>query len=154
MSDLTCPVSEERVDENVTRVGAFLVILTTLIALYTNWYILSFVLGVDFALRAFTDGAYSPVKYLAKLFSLVLQLPKKRIDAAPKKFAAGVGFAFALSIGIAQATGYLFTSYSIGCVLLLCAALESFVGYCVGCVVYTYVVLPVLNKFQTLPPEL
>lgn len=154
MSDLTCPVSEERVDENATRVGAFFVIATTLVALYTNWYALSLLLATDFALRAFTNGTFSPLKHFAKIFAIVLQLPKKPIDAAPKKFAAGVGFVFALSIAIAQVAGFILTSYSIGAVLLVCAALESFVGYCVGCVVYTYLVLPVMNKFQQLPPEL
>lgn len=146
MNDLTCPVSEERVDENATRVGAFLVIIISIISLVSQWYSISFLLAIDFALRAFTDGTYSPVKQLAKNIAIVISLPKKPIDAAPKKFAAGVGLVFAASIGLAQAAGYILTSYGIGAVLLLCAALESFIGYCVGCVVYTYIVLPIKNK--------
>ncbi len=146
MSDITCPVSEQRVDENATRVGAFLVIVIAVVALYTGVYWLSILLAVDFAIRAFTnEGTFSPIKQVSKLVSTQLNLPKKPIDAAPKKFAAGVGFAFAISIAVAQFFLFANTAYAIGSVLLVCALLESFFAYCVGCVVYTYLVLPLLK---------
>lgn len=147
MSDITCPVSEYRVDENATRVGAFLVIVIAVAALYTGVYWLSILLAVDFAIRAFTDeGTFSPIKQVAKLVATQLNLPKKPIDAAPKKFAAGVGFVFALSIAVAQFFLFTNTAYAIGGVLLVCAVLESFFAYCVGCVVYTYLVVPLLKQ--------
>lgn len=146
MSDITCPVSEQRVDENTTRIGAFWVIVIAVVALYTGLYWLSVLLAVDFAIRAFTDGEFSMVKQLSILVSTQLKLPKKPIDAAPKKFAAGVGFAFALSIAIAQFFVFTKIAYAIGSVLLVCAVLESALAYCVGCVVYTYLVLPLLTK--------
>jgi len=147
MSDITCPVSAQRVDENSTRIGAFLVIVIAVVALYTGIYWLSILLAVDFAIRAFTnEGKFSPIKQLAKLLANQLSVPKKPIDAAPKKFAAGVGFAFAISIAVAQFFLFTKTAYAIGSVLLVCAVLESFFAYCVGCIVFTFLVLPLLKQ--------
>lgn len=146
MNDLSCPVSADRVDENATRIVAAIVIVVTVTALYSGFYWLSLLLAADFGLRAFTQGNYSLLKNAAKFAVTQLALPPKPVDAAPKKFAAGVGLAFALAIGIAQFFGFTYTAYGIGSVLLLCAFLESAFAYCVGCVVYTYLVLPVLNR--------
>jgi hypothetical protein len=148
MSDLTCPISDERVDENTTRLVAGITIVITLPALYFIAYPVFVLLGLDFAIRAFTKGDYSLFRNIGKVLSGQLKLPKKPIDAAPKKFAAGVGLAFSLAIAIAQFTGFIKTAWLIGAVLLICAFLESVFAYCVGCVVYTYLVLPLLRKFE------
>lgn len=146
MNDLSCPVSADRVDENATRIVAAIVIVITVTALYFGFYWLSLLLAADFGLRAFTLGNYSLLKNVAKFAVTQLTLTPKPVDAAPKKFAAGVGLAFALAISIAQFFGFTYTAYGIGSILLFCAILESAFAYCVGCVVYTYLVLPVLNR--------
>ncbi|UPT65456.1 MAG: DUF4395 domain-containing protein [Sphingobacteriales bacterium JAD_PAG50586_3] len=148
MSEVTCPISDERVDENTTRVVAAITIIITLPALYFNAYPVFILLGLDFAIRAFTKGDYSVLRNAGKALSTALNLPKKPIDAAPKKFAAGVGLAFSITIAILQLAGLTNTALLLGAVLLVCAFLEAALAYCVGCVVYSYLVLPVIGKFK------
>jgi len=148
VSELICPVSGERVDENTTRFVATITILITMPALYFNAYPVFILLGLDFGIRAFTKGNYSLLRKAGKAISTVLNIPKKPIDAAPKKFAAGVGLAFSITIAIAQFVGLVNTAVFFGGVLLVCAFLEAALAYCVGCVVYSYLVLPLLNKFN------
>ena len=145
--NIICPISADRVNENVARVGAFFVILLTLAGLFTGFWPLFFALGADFALRSFTSGELSPIRFAAKWTAKqVLNLGEKPTDAAPKKFAAGVGVAFSLAIGLLLLLQWNTAALVVGGILLTCAALESFLGFCVGCVVYTALVVPFLKK--------
>lgn len=146
MEDLTCPISTERVDENTTRVVAAIVVIIGVITLYTQNPAPALLLALDFSIRAFTKKPYSLLRLIARNIAAVLHLKEKPIDAAPKKFAAGVGFVFSIVIAIALLTGFVKTAFIAGSILLVCAVLESAFAYCVGCVVYTYLVLPILNK--------
>lgn len=148
MSELTCPISDERVDENTTRIVAAITIIIGLPALYFSAYPVFILLGIDFGIRAFTKGDYSLLRNAGKALSVALSLPKKPIDAAPKKFAAGVGLAFSITIAITQFAALANTALFFGAVLLVCAFLEAALAYCVGCVVYSYIVLPVIGRFK------
>ncbi|TAF67769.1 MAG: DUF4395 domain-containing protein [Cytophagales bacterium] len=147
LSTITCPVSAERVNESVVRLSAFLVVLLSLLALFIQSYGLMLILAIDFGLRAFTIGKWSVLKQFSMNATQWLKLPQKLTDAAPKKFAAAVGFMFCLGIAICLYFGLLNTAYTITAVLLICAFLESFAGYCVGCQVYSWVYLPLKKAF-------
>jgi len=95
---VNCPVSPQKVNENVARIVAFLVIIVASIGIYYKLPFLFALLAFDFYLRTFTTGKYSPLKYVAKKLSGYLHLSKKMTDAAPKKFAAGLGIIFSISI--------------------------------------------------------
>src|ERR1700739_3613460 len=95
---ITCPVSAVKVNENIARVVAFFTILVVITGTYFKLPILIALLAIDFFLRAFTNGKYSPLKYLARRSSDYLGLDEKPTDAAPKKFAAGIGLFFSLAI--------------------------------------------------------
>lgn len=146
MSEITCPISDDRVDENTTRVVAAIVITIGVFTLYTGYSLPIFLLAADFAVRGFTNKPYSVLRLAARNISAVLNLPVKPVNAAPKKFAAGVGFAFCMAIGLALLLGFYKTAYGVGAVLLVCAVLEFAFAYCVGCVVYTFMVLPLIKK--------
>jgi hypothetical protein len=120
--------------------------MAAMIALYALTGFVLFVLAIliDFFIRAFTQRQYSPFSWLACQFAQLLEFPAKPIDKAPKIFAARVGFLFALATTILH-----FFSPTAGLIvglsLMSFALLESVFDFCVGCVVYTYVVLPVFG---------
>lgn len=134
----TCPVSAERVNENVVRTIAAAVIVLTGISVLLHNYVLLLFLAADFALRAFTPGNWSLLRMLAVQLVRRIRIAARPVDAAPKRFAAGVGFVFALAAAAALFSGWNITAYVITGVLAVCALLEAVFAFCVGCVVYTW----------------
>ena len=145
-SGATCPVSLERVNDSAVRLGAFLTICLSIVGLYTENSIVFGCLGLDFALRAFSFARFSPIALLSKFLVPVLNLPTQMVDAAPKKFAAGVGLLFCALIAGFLSAQWFQTADFLGGILLVCASFEAFLGYCVGCQVYSWFVLPFLRK--------
>ena len=143
MENIVCPISDERVDENVVRAIAFFALTIIIFGYYTESSVIFVSLAADFALRAFTSGKFSPLKKIALMLSKTSEAEPKLIDAAPKKFSAGLGFVFCITIAALHITGFAITADIAAGVLLICAMLESFLGFCLGCQIYT-----VLKKFN------
>jgi len=139
--NITCPISSGRTDENTVRVVAFLVLIVSSISIFLSNYFLSSFLVIDFLIRGFNLGEYSLLRVIARSIVNALRLQKKAIDAAPKLFAAKIGFVFALIILISQLVNFPIIGLVTGLVLLVCAFLESFLSICLGCYFYT-----ILNK--------
>lgn len=99
-------------------------------------------LTVDFYIRAFSNARYSPVNYLSNQTATVLNLNKKEIDKAPKVFAARIGFLMSLTITVLMILQLNTASFVIGGVLVFFASLEFALAICMGCIMYTYLVLP------------
>ncbi|GAB3551471.1 DUF4395 domain-containing protein [Spirosoma fluminis] len=133
---IVCPVDGIPVNENKVRTVAFLVLATTLVYLVTNAVWLIGVLTLDFGLRAFNAGKFSPFGIAADGFVKWLHLPYKGTDQAPKRFAARIGLAFALSLMLFHWFGW--DTVILSSTLAVFAALESLAGFCAGCYVYTY----------------
>lgn len=144
MKTLICPLSTMRVDRNVVRITGLM--MAAMIALYaiTGQIIFIIVIAVDYFIRAFTPMRYSPFSWMACQIARLLKLDQKPIDKAPKIFAARVGFLFALATVILY-FNYPVASLVVGLLLMSFALLESVFDFCVGCVVYTYIVLPVFG---------
>ncbi|CCH52833.1 hypothetical protein BN8_01866 [Fibrisoma limi BUZ 3] len=136
--NLICPTDHEQLNESNVRVVAFLVLLTSLAYLLTGWFVLPLLLTVDFALRGFNRPRYSPFGRLADGLVRILHLPSRATNAAPKRFAAGIGLGFAIGISTLQLLGY--TTVIPTLILAVFAALESLAGFCAGCYVYTFYV--------------
>lgn len=136
--ELSCPVSAERVNENVVRIIAFIVALLAIANMVSSNYWAIVFLIFDFALRAFTTGKWSLLKFIAVKISDGLALSQKMKDLAPKKFAATLGFVFCLLI---TAT-FLFDFYTLALILTsvmtVFALLESLFAICVGCHIYSF----------------
>lgn len=148
ITNITCPVSAKRINENVARAAAAYVIIFSITGIVLNNYLLLALLGVDFAIRAFTKGNASPVRFLALQTVRLLHIKNKPVDAAPKKFAAGVGMVFCAAIAVLLYADLPTAAYVMGSILLICAVLESAAGICVGCIVYTLLVLPFIKQPQ------
>jgi hypothetical protein len=145
MKNLVCPISNEKVAEHLPRVTAFINISLIAIFVYTNYAPIIAFLSIDFLSRGFGYGKYSLINYASIAISKLLRLKSKPIDKAPKLFAArlgGVMFAIAFLLSI--------TDFNIAAVAVLglvagLSALEGFFSFCVGCVIYTFLILPVFK---------
>lgn len=145
-NNIQCPVSQEMADEHAIRLTAGINFVVAVVSLYfKNPWVFLF-LGFDFALRSFTSGNASILKRLTRFLVVQSGIQKKLVPAAPKKFAAGLGLVFCLIIAIFLLTGMDTAAMIAGGALAFCAFLESVFSYCVGCLVYTYTVLPFRKK--------
>lgn len=144
--NINCSVSAERINENAARTAAFFTVIITVAGIWFDSYILIILLGADFAIRAFTKGKASPLRFLSRQTVQLLRIREKPTDAAPKKFAAGVGMIFCIAIVCMQLLTYFTTAAVVAGILLFCAILEGAGGICLGCIVYTFMVLPFTQK--------
>ncbi len=136
--ELSCPVSAERVNENVVRIIAFMVaVIAIACVVFSNYWAIVFLI-FDFASRAFTSGKLSLLKFIAVKIANAFSLSPKMKDLAPKKFAATLGFGFCLLITAV----FLFDCYDAALIftsiMTIFALLESLFAICVGCYIYSF----------------
>jgi len=136
---MQCPIAGYRIDERGARVVAGLVVALLLGAATAGpqpaLAILLF-LALDFGFRAFSRPRLSPLGHLAGLLLDALGVQKRLVDAGPKRFAARIGLGFSIALLVLVPAGLRTVALSLGSVFLICAALESFVGFCAGCWVW------------------
>ncbi len=142
IKQLVCPISNEQISERVTRINALLAILIVVAGFVFNSPLFIVFLMTDFFIRAFTKLKYSPLSYLSLKMANAFQLDKKLIDKAPKVFAARLGFLMALVILILMLLGLNTFALAVGGILVFFATLEFALAICMGCILYTYLILP------------
>ncbi|GAB4035966.1 DUF4395 domain-containing protein [Spirosoma gilvum] len=125
-----------QINETKVRLVAGLVLLIAIVYWLTNWLVLLLLLVVDFGLRSTDLSNYSPLGKVADSMVNAFHLPYKSTDQIPKQFAARIGFGFAILISVLRVAGI--SALIPVSVLVVFAALESIVGFCAGCYVYTY----------------
>ncbi len=146
MKNITCPLSFERISENLPRlIGSFVVILLITYAI-SNIIFIPLFLSVDFYFRGFNKNKYSLLAKLAKAVNNKLPNKGKLIDKAPKMFAARLGFVFTTLILVGDLLGFTFAANSLAIILIAFASLECVFNFCVGCVVFTWFVKPHLQS--------
>jgi hypothetical protein len=141
MKQLICPVSNERINERLTRLNAFFTILLIASGFIFNSIIFLVVLLADFFIRAFTRSKLSPVNFLSSSLLNLLNLSKRPIDKAPKIFAARMGFIMTLAIALLSLLQFYTASLIVAGILVFFATLEFTLGICVGCYIYSYFIL-------------
>jgi hypothetical protein len=134
----TCPISPNAVDEHAIRIGAALTILVVAAGLWLHNFWIPLLLAVDFGLRSRGWSDFSPIAQAAKLLRRASGIQPQPTNAGPKRFAALIGVLFSLGIAIAQWRHHPRVALGVGVVLILAAALEAFLGLCVGCKVYGF----------------
>lgn len=134
--NLDCPIDGVQVNENKIRLIAGFVLLTALLYLLTGWGWLLVLLVIDFGLRVFKLPKFSPLGKAADFVVGQLRLPFKGTDQAPKRFAAGIGLIFSITILLLHGLGI--NTFLLTSTLIVFALLESFAGFCAGCYVYTF----------------
>lgn len=110
-----------------------------LIATYwlTNSLIIPVILVIDFALRSYNLGKWSPLLKLASWVAGILKLKGKPVYVPAKRFAARVGLVFSILITVFQVAGSE-VAIILSTVLAFFAALESLAGFCAGCYMYDF----------------
>lgn len=140
LADLVCPVSNVRVDRNAVRANGL--ITTALLVAYvitrSPWIVVP--VGLDYAVRA-QAHAQSPMAWFATAVCRKLGVPYRPMDKAPKVFASRIGVCFAAGAAITHFLAPATAPWLAG-TLAVFTCLESVFDLCVGCVVYTYVALP------------
>lgn len=134
--NLDCPIDGVQVNENKVRLIAGFVLLTALLYLLTGWGLLLLLLVADFGLRVFKLPKFSTFGKVAEFVVRQLHLPFKGTDQAPKRFAAGIGLVFSITMLVLYSLGI--NTFFITSTLIVFAMLESFAGFCAGCYVYTF----------------
>jgi len=134
---MECPVDFIAINENKARLTAFFVMILTIVYLVSGfWLIIAFLL-IDFSLRSFNLGKYSPLGFLSDAVIKQLSIKNKPVDRAPKRFAASVGLAFTAAILLAAFLHQPLIAIALASVIVLFAFLESIFSFCAGCYVYT-----------------
>jgi hypothetical protein len=144
MNALICPISIHRIDKNAIRITALMTILTIVVFVITGYTWIAFLLAGDYFVRAFTSRR-SPYNWVACQIAKLAGLEKHMTDKAPKVFAARVGFLFVLTIAI-LAFLHPISSIVVALILMGFNILDGVFNFCVGCVMYTYVIFPVFGK--------
>jgi len=142
--NFSCPISGEQRDNTTVRfVAGFVLVISgvsLVVAVLVSARIAAIITGIlalDFIIRAFIRPKYSPLATLARGTVSGLNLPRKLVDNAPKVFAARIGVLFSVVTTILYATNLLFAGSIVLVILLLCASLESFFSFCLGCWMYS-----------------
>ena len=98
MKQLVCPISEEKINEQITRLNALFALAIVVAGFVFHSPLLLAFLMADFFIRAFTKVKYSPISFASRTLTNALNLRTKNIDKAPKIFAARLGFIMTLVI--------------------------------------------------------
>ena len=140
MLNLICPISNEFIDKNAARVGATLTaLLLVAYALTGAWPILLAVVA-DYIVRVFTPYR-PPLSMLGGQIVKVAGIAPLPMNKAPKIFAWRVGFLMAVPAALLLPISP-YASAVVAVVLAGFNFLDGIGNLCVGCVIYTYVVLP------------
>jgi hypothetical protein len=137
---MPCPLAGYRIDEKAARVVAGFVVLGTALAVVLGgfWATGIFLfLVADFGVRAFSRPRWSPLGRLAGIILRGMGAAPELRDAGPKRFAARIGLGFSLVLLILTNSGFRGTTLAVAAILLVCAILESLLGFCLGCQVWT-----------------
>ncbi|WP_167610527.1 DUF4395 domain-containing protein [Maribellus sediminis] len=142
LKQIVCPVSKDMINEQIVRLNAIIgVLLLTAGFAFDSAFFMLFLMA-DFFIRAFTSVKLSPVSFISHWLTNTLKLGEKRIDKAPKIFAARLGFVMLLLVNILFLTGAHTAALVVGGIFVFFAMLEFALAVCVGCIIFTYLVLP------------
>ena len=132
----SCPISNIRVDSNFVRVVALEVAIISIILLLTQNIFFSAILLFDFSVRVLKLKKFSILAILASFIIRVNNIKPKMCDEAPKKFALMLGFITTFLFTILFMLNYENIASILVVILIICALLEAFFNYCLGCKIY------------------
>jgi uncharacterized protein with PQ loop repeat len=137
-NNISCPVDHIKINENRVRITAFQILLLCIVFPITRHWIIPAFLVADFFLRGFGFSKYSPLNSISGWLVDKLSIKNKPIDQAPKIFAAQVGFVFSVILFFVSVFGLTLTAITTDCILIVFSFLESVLGICAGCYVYSF----------------
>jgi len=146
MKNILCPISDQRINEQITRFNAMFTIGIIVLAFVLNSVFLFVFMMADFFIRAFTQLKFSPLSYVSYYLNNVFNFQVRMIDRAPKIFAARLGFLMTTAITGLFILNLKLAAIVIAGILIFFASLEFLFAICAGCMIYTYLILPFYKK--------
>ena len=140
--NILCPVSDEKINEKIVRYIAFATFLIALAFIYHPNIVIVTFLAIDFFSRGFGFSRFSPLAFSGYTFMDFIPFKSKRIDKAPKIFAARIVFLLSVIAMILVFSDALLASQITILVLAFFAFLEWSVSFCMGCYIYSLIILP------------
>lgn len=147
LKNLVCPISPETIDKRASRLSAGMTAgLLVAYGITGLWPILAFVV-FDYVVRVFTRQR-APVSWVACHIVQAIGLESRPTSRGPKMFAWRVGFIMSL---VALALAPLSPTASVIAAVALAGfnVLDGVLNFCVGCVIYTHLVLPYYTRAAT-----
>jgi hypothetical protein len=129
-NNVECPVDFVSINERKARLTAALVFILLAIYLFTGFWPIPVFLIVDFFVRSFNLGRFSPLGLISDQLIRIFNIRPKLTDQAPKRFAAKTGLLFSIAIAGLSALGLTTASLLIASVMALFALLESALAFC------------------------
>jgi hypothetical protein len=125
------------VNEKAARVVAGVVLLIVVLTLATSWYWLLIALAYGFWARVLAGPTLSPLGWVAQNVIAPRLGPKKPVPGPPKRFAQLMGAVMSTAaLVLALVAGDHAAADGVLLALAPAAALESIVGYCLGCKIF------------------
>jgi len=138
ISGPACPVAPGQVDGRAARLVAFHVWILLLVGWISHEVpLVALFLAFDFALRSFGLRTYSVLRFFSRAWLNLFSIAPKPENIAPKRFAARIGFVFSIALALTAWFDLHHAALAISGVFGVCAVLESLLGFCVGCKVYS-----------------
>jgi hypothetical protein len=131
-----CPINERQINENVTRMNALVTFIVMCMFIFTPYKWILFILPIDFALRAWFHGRFSPVGRMNRYLVQSLHLGEILINEGPKVFAARIGLVLSAMALTSFIIGLDMVAYLLGGILVFFSFLEAAFGICVACKIY------------------
>ena len=140
------------VDPRGLRFAAWVTTAVLAVVLLTGSALLLAAQALVFALGAFAGLRFAPYGVLYRaLVAPRLGPPTQREDAAPPRFAQGIGFVFAALGAVGYATGLTALGVTATALALAAAFLNAAFGFCLGCEVYLR--LPAALRYPRRDPQ-
>jgi len=125
------------VDPRGPQFAAGVTTVVLALVLVTSWWPVLAAQAVVFAIGGFVGLRYAPYSLLYRyLVAPRLGPTDEREDAAPVRFAQGVGFGFAVIGVLGYATGVTWLGITATAFALAAAFLNAAFAFCLGCEVY------------------
>ena len=140
MGSETLRREDARINENKVRLNALWVFILVIISIFYLQLLIAVFLSVDFFLRGFNLGKYSPLAKLSDVVIKQFNIGSKPIYQAPKRFAARIGFVFSVLLTLSSLLQLTTAALALSIVFATFAFLESFLGICAGCYVYNFLI--------------
>lgn len=141
--------SEPAVDPRGPRFAAWVTTVVLILVLVTGSWLLLALQAIVFGWAAFYSLQSSPYSVaFRKWVQPELKDPDEREDAAPVRFAQGLGFVFAVIGFLGYVTGLTALGVIATALALIAAFLNAAFGFCLGCQLYPMVqrVMPAITK--------
>ncbi|MBS4068425.1 MAG: hypothetical protein A2329_08780 [Sulfurimonas sp. RIFOXYB2_FULL_37_5] len=140
MRSLSCPISSSIINDSEFKVAGLVYIFLLFGYLFSGYLFLVGYVLIDILMRLSPLGK-SPVLLFSALIAKAAKLKYSARNEAPKRFALILGSVMLLSIMLAHLYSFNVLAFMITSNLVLLKLLDVVLDYCVGCKLYSYLML-------------